>query len=73
MSKIEPEAWNRLTAVRGEERSGDRLKEGDGISQRTSMQDPWTWTMMWGLTVGVGGGLDEGAKGENMEPLYQHK
>ena len=29
------------------------------------MNDPWTWTMVWGLTVAVGVGLDGGgAKGE---------
>ena len=31
-------------------------KEGEGISQRTCMNDPWTWTMVQGLTVGAGGG-----------------
>ena len=28
-------------------------KEGEVTSQRTCMNDPWTWTMVWGLTVGV--------------------
>ena len=27
-------------------------KEGEGTSQRTHMNDPWTWTIMWGLTAG---------------------
>ena len=26
------------------------------------MHDPWTWTMVWGLLEGVGGGLDGGGK-----------
>ena len=34
----------------------DWLKEGEGISQRIYKHDPWTWTMVRGLTVGVGGG-----------------
>ena len=28
--------------MRGEEGGGDYLKEGEGISQRTYMNDPWT-------------------------------
>ena len=34
------------------------MKEGEGISQRTCMNDLWTWTMVWGLTMGVGGELE---------------
>ena len=49
--------WNRLTAVRQEAGGGDYLKGGEGISQRTYMKDPWTWTMLWGLTMEVGGEL----------------
>ena len=41
---------------------GEWWKEGEGNSQRTSMNDPWTWTTVWGLTVGVGGGL--GGRGQ---------
>ena len=29
-------------------------KEGEGINQRTCMNDPCTWTTVWGLTVGAG-------------------
>ena len=30
------------------------------------MNDPWTWTTGWGLTVGVGGGLGGGEqRGKN--------
>ena len=31
--------------------SGEWWKEGEGTSQRTCMNDPWTWTTEWGLTV----------------------
>ena len=41
---------------RGREEWG---KEGEGIRQRTCMNDPRTWTT-WGLTVGVGCGLGGG-------------
>ena len=62
MSKIEPEveSWNTLTAVRGEEGGGDYLKEGEGISQRTYMKGPWTWTMVWGLTMEEGDSYKRG-------------
>ena len=51
---------NRLTGTRGESR---RItgKDGEGTSQRT-MNDPRTWTPVWGLTVGVGGGLGGGGQ-----------
>ena len=49
------ESWNRLMAIRGEAGGGDCLNKGEGISQGTYMKDPWTWTMVWRLTVGVGG------------------
>ena len=35
---------------------GDWMKDGEQISQRTFMQDPWTRTMIWGLAEGVGCG-----------------
>ena len=31
------------------------------------MNDPWTWTTVWGLTVGLGVGLVEEAKGGKIE------
>ena len=31
--------------------------------QRTCMNDPWTWTTVWGLTEGVGVGWVEESKG----------
>ena len=42
------------------------MKEGEGISQRTYMKGPWTWTMVWGLTMEVGGGLGGGGTGGKM-------
>ena len=38
------------------------LKEGERTSQRICMNDPWTWTMVWGLTVGAGDGLGGGGQ-----------
>ena len=57
MRKIEPETWNRLIAVGGEVGSREWRKEGEGISQKTCMNDSWTWTAERGLTVGERGGL----------------
>ena len=37
---------------------GEWWKEEDEISQKTCINDPWTWTIVWGLTVGEGGRLD---------------
>ena len=68
MSKTQTgmDTWNRPTAVREEQGGGDCLKEGEGISQRTYMKGPWTWTMVWGLTMEVGGGLGGGGTGGKM-------
>ena len=33
---------------------GKWWKEGEGTSQSTCMSDPWTWTTVWGWTVGTG-------------------
>ena len=30
------------------------VERSEGISQRTFMNDPWTWATVWGPTVGVG-------------------
>ena len=37
-------------------------KEGERTSQRTCINDPWTWTAVWELTVGVGDGMAEEGK-----------
>ena len=63
------ETWNRLITVRREERGGDCLKEGEGISQRTCIKDSQTRTMMWGLTMKVGGGLAKGGEGRKIETI----
>ena len=51
-NKIEQKyrTWNRLTAARGEGK--DQMKDGEEISQRTFMHNPWTWTMKWGWSQG---------------------
>ena len=41
---------------------GKWQKEGEEISQRTYMNDPWTWTMVWGLTELVRGRLSGGVQ-----------
>ena len=33
------------------------------------MNDPWTWTTVWELTVGVGGGIDGGGQGGKLGQL----
>ena len=39
-------------------------RRGKDSSQRTCMNDPWTWAVVWGLTVGVGlGWVEEGKEG----------
>ena len=43
------------------------LKESEGISQRTYMKDPWTWTTVMGLIMELGSGLGgEGTEGEKV-------
>ena len=34
-----------------------------------NMNDPWTWTTVWELTVGVGGGLGGGWQREKLRQL----
>ena len=47
------------------------IKEGEGISQRIYMKDPWTWTTVWALTVEVVGGLGGGGqRGKNWDNCY---
>ena len=45
------------------------MKEGEVISQRTYMHDPWTRTTVQGLTVGVEVLGEGGAKGEKLGQL----
>ena len=42
------------------------VERRERTSQRTYMNDLWTRTMVWGWTVGVGGGLGGGGqRGKN--------
>ena len=43
---------------------GHWMKEGEGMSQRTYMHDPWTWAMICELPEGVPGW--RWAKGEKV-------
>ena len=38
------------------------MVEREGTRQRTCMNDPWTWTTMWELTVGAGSGMGGGGQ-----------
>ena len=54
------ETRNRLAASRDEGRGQYWRKEVTSTRQRTCMNDPWTWTTVWGLTMRVGGGIGRG-------------
>ena len=43
-------------------KAGEGWEKTEGISQITCMNDPWTWTTMWGWTVKEGSGLDRGGQ-----------
>ena len=61
------ETGNRLTAAR-RKGVGGWWKEGEGTSQRTRMNDPWTWTRVWGLTMGGRSGVGRGGqRGKNWD------
>ena len=49
--------------------------EGEGISQRTCMNDPWIWTIVWDRLWewGWGGARWRRAKGEKLGQLQQNK
>ena len=41
-------------------------KEGEVTSQKTCMNDPWTWATLWGLTEEAGSRLGgRGQRGKN--------
>ena len=48
--------WSRWKVTKREGAGGQWWKEGEETRPRTCMNDPWTWTTVWGLTVGVGVG-----------------
>ena len=39
------------------------VERKERTSRRTCMNDPWTWTTVWELTVGMGVGWAELGKG----------
>ena len=61
------ESWSRLTAARRERVwGGGQWWKEEVTSQRTCMNDRWTWTTVWGLAVGTGHGLGRGGqRGKN--------
>ena len=46
----------------GEGEGGKLWKEGEGTSQRTCMNELWTWTTVWELTVVAGGRMGGGGQ-----------
>ena len=54
-------------ATRGKGGRGQWGKEGEGSFQGTCINDPWTWTPEWGLTVGAGSGWAVESKGGNCD------
>ena len=68
------ETRNRLAASRDEGRGQYWRKEVTSTRQRTCMNDPWTWTTVWGLTMKVGDGLGAGRqKGKNWDNYNSRK
>ena len=67
MSKIELGAWEHTDSCKREGRGGNWLKEGEGISQRTCMNNSWPWTTLCGLTESGRQAGWRGAKGENWD------
>ena len=65
-NKIEPQAWKQGADWKWPEgrEGGQSWKEGDGqrTRQRTHMNDPWAWTIVWELTVGVRHGIGRRGK-----------
>ena len=64
------ETWNRLTVTRGEAGGmGECWKEGERISLGPCLNDPWTWSTVCGLSVGVGAGWAEEDRGGKLGQL----
>ena len=57
-----------LTPVR-REKGREVWKKGEGMSQITYTNVPWTWTTVWEPTEGVRRGLSEGGKGDKLGQL----
>ena len=54
------------------------MKDGEGISQKTFMHDPWPRTMIEGLTgrregMGLRGGGQRGKSGDNYNSIKNKK
>ena len=47
------ETRNSLTLISGEGEGRKVGKAVEGSSRETGINDPWTWTTGWGLTVGA--------------------
>ena len=65
MRKTEPENQRHGNVEQTDscqQREVGRWKEREGISQRTCMNDPWTWTTVWSLTRDMGLGWAVGSK-----------
>ena len=58
------EIWNRLKVTRAEGEGDNAGKDGKGLDKETCMNDPRTWTAVWGLSVGVGGWAEESKGGK---------
>ena len=56
------ETWNRLKVTRGDGGGEYWWKEEEGTRQRTCMNDPWTWTAVWELTVRPRDGISRGGQ-----------
>ena len=57
-----------MDQTESDQRGGRRRewwKEGDGPSQRTCVNDPWTWTMVWEWCESRVWDGQRRAKGEN--------
>ena len=54
--------WNRLTVTEGWGEGDNGGKKGKKTSQSICMNDPWTWTTVWGLIMEVEGGLGGGGQ-----------
>ena len=69
--------WNRLIAVGGEEGGEKWWKKGGGFSQRTCVNDSWTWTTkrrLWERGVGgLGGGGLKGKNWDNCNRIINNK
>ena len=62
------ETWNILTVTRGRWKGDNSEKKRKGLV-KICVNDPWTWTTVWELTVGVGGEVGRWDKGGKLRQL----